>query len=363
MTMASSRVRGSRRVRLQVVVATALSALVLAGCGGGASSSAAGPVPVPDTASTETAGLPPEPLPEPTTIKIGYSGPYELYSTIGLADRMGEFARENIRIEWIVGATADLFPQLGQGATDVQLSGLTPAALNAMNAGLKIRGVAPITDAGSSEDGVWVRSNLAAAAPGSLSGKTIGMQQGTGSIAMVPLKSYLDSGGVQLSDVTIEALNAGQDLVQAFRSGAIDALWAVFPQTQALKESGDAQRVTTSSPGVIGVWFGPNLLDRNRDAGVAFTRALARTNRLYLQPGYKNDPKVVSAIAEFTGQPEDAVRQSPESAYSGDLRMDTSTVEQLQQIWLSYGGIVAFDTPIPGNQIADTSLIAEALGQ
>lgn len=310
----------------------------------------------------EDAGLPPQPLAEPTTVKIGYSGPYEVYTTLGIADAMGEFERENIGIEWVQGPTADLFPQLGAGETDVQLSGLTPAALNAMEAGLKIRGVAPITESGSPDDGVWVNTELADGAPESLAGKTIGMQQGTGSIAMAALSDYLAEGGVELSDVTIEALNAGPDLVQAFTNGAIDAAWAVFPQTQEIADSGTGERVTDSSPGVLGVWFGPNLLDDDRDVGVAFVRALARTNRLYLQPGYKDDEAVVEALAEFTGTEAAAVAATPETTFSGDLAIDPGTIEDLQEIWIDYGDIVTLDEPLPTDEVIDDSLVSDALG-
>jgi NitT/TauT family transport system substrate-binding protein len=108
--------------------------------------------------------------------------------------------------------------------------------------------------------------------------------------------------------------------------------------------------------------FGERLVDdeRERDVGVAFSRAIIRTINTYLASDYWNDRKVMAALREATDLDEDVLVDLP-LVFDWELRH--GTVERVQTAAFIPLGGVTFEQTVEERQFVDRSLYQDAIGR
>ncbi len=336
-----------RRGRLVTGAVIALAALTLSACGGGSGASSTADLPT---------GLEPQPLAEPTTLTVSMGTAAETFATILLADKLGEFAKENLSIDLVQMVSADALPALAQGKTDVAASGIGATALNAVNAGADIRLVFPGATKNPA-DGLYVPIDPATGKPKEVT--KIATISGPSGIYIVPIKRYLESVGKTLSDVTFEQI-ALADMQAALEAGAVDAAWVNAPVTTVLDATGQYEKVVGYEDGEYGVGYflGPNLREDHPEVGQAFVRALARTTSDYLSGDYKTDHTTVNAIAESLKSTPEAIRKTPSMTFAAQL--PTDAIQDAQSAWLEIGDLLEFDAPMDPSTYVDPAPLDRA---
>jgi NitT/TauT family transport system substrate-binding protein len=297
----------------------------------------------------ETTSLDPRPLTESTVLKVSSAGNFEFLTALYLADEFGEFAKENIVIEYVSLPSGSAIPALALGQVDVSAVGVTATLFNNIAEGAEVKLVlsGPLSPEG---DGLWIRSEVE---PSQLPSKLrIGGSQGAGWLGIVPVEKYLKEQNLTLADVVFQQLPIG-DLATALDLGAVDAAWLNSPAHEPFLESGKARLVASYSGAVSGTAFafGPRLLEKEPSVGQAFVRALMRTMSQHLAPGYKGNPETVAAIAQKLGISEELLRGFPELNFGTTYNTDLAIAAQ--RLWIELGGITSFNSPLPANSFVD----------
>ena len=338
-----------RRGTLTAAFAALLTgALALTACGGSSSAGASADVPT---------GLEPQPLAEPTTITVSFGTAAEYLGVVLLADALGEFAKEDLTVEWVDLSSADAIPALAQGKTDVAAVGLNATSFNAIASGADIRVVFP----GATKvpaDGLYVALDPATGEPKDV--QKIAAISGPAGISVVPIARYLESVGKGVGDVAFEKIDLA-DMPAALDAEAVDAAWVNAPVTTLLEETGKYARVVGYEDGEYGAAYllGPNLLRDRPEVGQAFVRAMARTARDHLSGDYKADDATVEALATALESTPEDVRSTPALTFAAEL--PTVAVQKAQESWLAVGDILEVDEPLAPEAYLDTSFLDRAL--
>lgn len=339
---------GGTRSRYLIGVLAAAT-LVLTACGGGESAD-------PTSAALAT-GLEPQPLAEPTTLTATIGARTDVAAALLLADKLGEFAKENISIDLGFMLSAEAFPALAQGQTDVALAGVAVPFFNAVAGGADIRMAFP-GPTSNPADGLFVPIDPATGEPGEVT--KIATLSGPGNMYMVPIGRYLESVGKTIHDVTFEKVDLA-DMEIALENGAVDAAWVNAPATAAFASNDKYKRVIGYEDGEYGVayYLGPNLLSERPEVAQAVIRALARTVRDHLSGDYKADDAKVAALAEVLEATPEVVRQIPSMTFTADLPVEG--IQKAQSDWLAIGDLLEYDAPLDPSAYSDTAFLDRAL--
>jgi NitT/TauT family transport system substrate-binding protein len=362
--------------RLAAIVAVV--GLVAAGCGdddttsdqtqsepSGSASGDSGASP----GATEGPGTPaPQPLPEQTRVVIESFGPSELtWSTVAVADAMGEFERENLDVELVTGT---LPPQaqlnVATGQTQLYVGGLSPGLFNGVQTGTAdTRMVADIGDRSpESRDGLYVRNDWLDADgevdPDQIPGMSFAVGGGETSPLSVFVQQWLTEYGYVLDDVEMPDLG-GPDMLLALERGSVDAGWLASPFWQSDTVATCCTQVLGDLPTLGKYIFGTKFLEEEPETAEAIVRALARTNRTYLQGDYHDDPEVMAILSEALGAPAEQIASSDEYVFDPNLGIDLDYVTKAQEIWIT-GGALEFEGPLHPDRVVDTSVVENALG-
>ena len=331
---------------LSSIMVSALAALTLSACTPVVSNE-------PEPKKLEASTLDPRPLAESTVLKVSSASNLELFTALYVADGLGEFAKENIVIEYVTLPSAEAVPALALGQVDVSAVGVAAPLFNniAEGAGVKLVFSGP---SGLRSDGLWLRSDVD---PAKLQRKLrIGNSQGASWLGIVPVEEYLRGQNLSLADVEFQQLPIG-DLGTALELGTIDAAWLNSPAHVPFLESGTANLMASYSADVSGTAyaFGPRLLVDEPEVGQAFVRALMRTLEKHLTAGYKSKGDVTTVLAERLGISEEQLRGSPELNFSSSYNADLAVAAQ--KLWIELGGILSFESPLQGSSFVDNRFI------
>jgi NitT/TauT family transport system substrate-binding protein len=296
-------------------------------------------------------------------------------SPILLADSLGEFEKENIKLEFISLPFADSAPQLAQGTIDAAVGGLEIALFNAGHAGLPVKAVLGNyfpPDAGDytkPQTGLWCRRDRFTTAEQpkdeELQSKKWGSGVGKGSAAI-----YYSTAEIQkrlpsfdITKVDIQRI-PNADILAALQSGAVDCGILLDPLWLQVKDDPGYFLAATQTPGepVGMIAYGKSFLEGKPDVGVAFARAIIRTINTYYNGDYHSDPTVVAEIAKVTNQPDTSkITQVPSLVMDWELRKDTTT--RIQDLFIKLGVITEYTTPVPEDKVVDRSFYLKALGK
>lgn len=342
-------INAPRRTRRMLAVAMTAAALTLTACGGGSDAGS-------DSASLPS-GLDPQPLADPTTVTVTVGTKAEVNAALLLADKLGEFAKENVTINLVQMPSADAIPSLAQGKTDMASSGIGAVFFNGINSDADMRLVLPGATKNPA-DGLYVPIDPATGEPGEVT--KVATIAGPGSMYIVPIERYLESVGKTVEDVTFEKVELA-DMQLALENGAVDAAWVNAPVTTALDATGKYKRVVGYDDGEygIGYFLGPNLMKDRPEVGQAVVRALARTIRDHLSGDYKADDATVAALAEVLDSTPEAIRETPSMTF--DAGLPTEGLQAAQAAWLKLGDLLEYDTPLDPSAYTDTTFLDRAL--
>lgn len=308
----------------------------------------------------------PKPLAKQETVKISYSAKLEAFAPLFLGMAMGEYAKENLKIEATqVGKASDSLVLLSTGQTDAWIGSPLAGLFNAIAGGSEMKIVAPgMFQQPGNQQGVWVRKDFLKGKPfdpAMLKGETFATMVGLGSSVSLPIAQQLEKAGLTLNDVKFKQMGAS-DIVTALESGAVNAgfvsdpLWLKIDRSKVEFAFGQPPTYSTG-----GVFFGPNLLTKRRDVGEAFVRAMVRTIRTHLQGDYHKDAKVMEALSKELQIPLEVLQRGVALGFPADQPLADSTVEALQKVYLSTPGVLTYDKPLSTDKVLDKGFIQAAL--
>lgn len=251
-----------------VMLATGLALLAsLAGCAPAAPTAPAAPAATPAAAVPAAAAnapavtAAPTATSEPTQARVvvqvtGLGNEAGLYTAL----ERGYFRDEHLDIELVpFDSGAKAIPGLGTGELDVGLGSIGPALYNAVERGVSIRIIAPLTrqDPDSLNLSFMVRKVLwdsgEIRTPADLRGRRIAVPALASGNEYV-VERLLQQGGLQVSDVSMVELGI-PDMGPAFANGSLDAALVGDPGGTVFGEQGWATKWLGAAAIVPGIQF------------------------------------------------------------------------------------------------------------
>ena len=276
-----------------------------------------------------------EPSKEATTTLRVFVQPLISHAPALVADAEGYFAEQGIKVEFVrMSDPAAAIPLLINGSIDVLGGGASPGLLNAITRGVPIRAVADkgyYRAGGCSRSGLVLRSGLAKEkASGRANVRRI-------SIDKQPTMQYvvekmLASVGFNLKDLEVLYIPHLPE-IDAIGKGKIDAALVGDPYMTAMIDRGAAvqwvrQEDVFPNVQLSFVFFGPNLLQKNPDAGRRFLIAHLKAVR-QLEEG--KTQRNLDVLERVTEEGADALRRMCWPAYYPDGHVDFSSVADFQE--------------------------------
>lgn len=322
------------------------------------------------------AGAPaPEPLAQPVTLRVGVRERSEDLAPILLGDHFDEFAAENLTVEVTEFDTAtQLFDALAGGDVDLVAGDLDGPFFDQAFAGSGARVVlgGPVAssplDTATPQAGLWLRTDLLEDPDDWMDLEDVelpvAVEDSIGDAVAYPVDSILEQDDMSLNELNI-VVEGGEPAAEQLMDGDLSGAWLSDPHWQAVLESDLQIELVATLPAaesVGGVVFSQRLLDRERDraAGLAFSRAVIRTINTYLVDDYQDDEDVVAALADETGLSEDDIVDTPPWVFDWEIREGTTT--RIQQALLALGGVL-YEEALPERRVVDRSLYEAAVDQ
>jgi NitT/TauT family transport system substrate-binding protein len=291
-------------------------------------------------------------------------GRYLVFAPYAIAETEGFFAAQGLDVEFIhLTSTSDATPALIRGEIDVGAGLITVAEFNSISRGANLRLVA---DMGHDEPGPCVSVALMARAEFLGTKDPAGTDHLRGArISATPLsygeyvlETFVNSKGLRLSDLKLLRLPAPV-AVDALSKGSLDFTYLSEPFLSR-----------AAQPGRVGVWvplheivpnaqlahviYGPNLLEKNREAGRRFMVAYLRGVRQY---NLGKTARNIEIMSKATGLDPDFLRKACWSWIRGDGRIDTDSLLGFQR-WAVRRRVL--DAPLPPEKYCDPSFAEEA---
>ncbi|MFG1949046.1 ABC transporter substrate-binding protein [Nonomuraea sp. NPDC048826] len=318
------------------------------------------------------AGKPaPQPLKEATTIRMTSASRSSSLAPIFVGMELGEFEKENLKIEFSVLPFADAMPQLAAGRVDISYGGTEAGLFNAVHQGLDVKWVLgnfvepKAADLSQPQTGLWARRDIFSDPKNpnleELKGKTLGSTVGAASAIAYPMDKALREHGISLGDMEIKQLPAA-DLMTALSNKAIDTAWLLDPYWLSAADQPDKYVLVGGQPAgepLGGFYTGKSMLKERPEVLQAFVRAYIRTVNTYLAGDYIKDEKVLAAMVEGTQQPRDALTRTPSLTFDWEIRQGTGESEQ--KVFIAFK-TVKFTDVIPEDRYVDRSFYARAVG-
>lgn len=304
----------------------------------------------------------PRPLKSNQSLKVGIPSKLELEVPALLAQAKGEFAKENLTVQFVTDTVPNLLTLLGQNKVDLVYAGPQAIVFNELRKGVPIRwvsGVASFSPGGGTYVSTKYGSSASGFNPAVLKGKRIAVNPGgLAAPSEFGLYQLLTKGGLKAGDVTMIPFQSISAMVQAMNSGAV-ASGNVGPPFDAALTPGKFF-VAYHYPGAVlaGYFATTQLLNQHRDAGIAFFRALERTVNTYLTGDYHKDRAVMSEIASLLGTTPAKLELAPSIPF--DFNVPAQSVTGVQQMYQSVPGTLAYSGLVAPKEIVDLSLVVDA---
>ncbi|MBO1336070.1 ABC transporter substrate-binding protein [Streptomyces sp. VRA16 Mangrove soil] len=289
------------------------------------------------------------------TLSAEYVAPLEM------AVKKGEFKKEGLDVTLKVLPTPDALPLLAKGDIDAQWAAPEAAVMNGILGGFDIKWVAGnFSPDPKSKSGLWVRlKDGQSAAQVSMAGRKMGTMIGKGSVISYPMNTALRKHGGGLDKIQFQQLGSA-DVLTALQNGGVDSAWLLDPVWR--KVDGDKHYAflggQPQGEPLGGLLFGPNLLSKDQDAGVALLRAYIRTVNTYFAGDYKKDPSFVSELATVLKTDKTILESTPSLRMDWEIR--GGTTDRLQEAYKAAG--VSKGDPLPESRTVDRQFYEEAVG-
>ncbi|MEU7578069.1 ABC transporter substrate-binding protein [Streptomyces sp. NPDC041068] len=304
----------------------------------------------------------PRPLPEKRRLTIATGTlSAEYVAPLHMAVDKGEFEKEGLDVQLKVLPTPDALPLLAKGDVDAQWAAPEAAVMNGITSGFDIKWTAGnFSPDPRSKSGLWVKlreNETAARVP--MAGRKLGTMIGKGSVISYPMNKALKKHGGGLDEIQFQQLGSA-DVLTALQNGGTDSAWLLDPVWR--KVDGDERYAflggQPQAEPLGGLLFGPNLLRKDPDAGVALLRAYIRTVNTYFAGDYKADKAFARDLAKLLKTDEKVLLSTPSLHMDWEIR--AGTTDRLQDAYRAAG--VAEGDKVPENKAVDRKLYEEAVG-
>ncbi|MFF4275144.1 ABC transporter substrate-binding protein [Streptomyces sp. NPDC001536] len=285
----------------------------------------------------------------------------EYVAPLQVALDKGEFEREGLDVTLKVLPTPDALPLLAKGDLDAIWAAPEAAVMNGLRGGFDIKWVAgnfsPDPD---SKSGLWVRlKDGESASRVTMAGRRLGTMIGKGSVIAYPMEKALEKHGGGLDRIQYQQLGSA-DVLTALENGGVDSAWLLDPVWRKV-DGQPAYAFLGGQPQgepLGGMLYGPSLLQRDVDAGVALLRAYIRTVNSYFATDYKSDDAFVGYLAKLLKADRQILRSTPSLRMDWEIR--EGTTDRLQAAYTAQG--VSEGDPLPESETVDRTLYEEAVG-
>ncbi len=348
--------------RYRLVGALAAAVLVAELCTGAAAGAAT-------TGSNSAPNTPaPKPLPTKTSLTIAVSAPIENFAAPEIALVEGEFAKENLDVKVTVVPQTNITQLVTQQAAPIAIGGYSAADLNAINGGIPLVYIGdPFGYTKNNPTGLYVASKLLTSK--GLLKKTVNRtlrislgRAGVTSPAFLNVQKWFKKNGLTYHQAQTVPLATGTMLV-AMKTGSIDGGFENPPYTSELVGNPQFKLVTAPQFAAGSVETSQAYLKAHKPIVEAVMRAIMRTDRTYLAPGYRNNASVMNDLSSWLKIPVATIKKSPPLVFSPTLSLKPvlGSFAGLQNAWLKYGGVLQYTKPLPMSQIATTSVVNSVL--
>ncbi|HEX7587898.1 MAG TPA: ABC transporter substrate-binding protein [Anaerolineae bacterium] len=282
--------------------------------------------------------VPPTLLPERVKLKVLLL-PYLSYAPLFIAQEEGYYNEQGLDVEFVrLADSATAIPSLAQGGLDVVGASLRAAALNAMLRGTKMRIVADKGHIDSKSCGYYsfiARRSLVEAGElqtaAQLKGRRLSNIAGQASPEGYFVDKLLGSAGLTFDDAQVSAIPLGAEL-EAMQQGALDLTVAGEPSATQFVQSGQGVKWMQVQQIVPGFQFdvliyGPNLEEKNPDAGRRFMVAYLKAVRQYNQG---KTARNLDLLTKFTGLDRGLVANMCLPSVDSDAGIDVNSVMEFQ---------------------------------
>jgi NitT/TauT family transport system substrate-binding protein len=286
-----------------------------------------------------------------------------------LADKLGEFQKENLKVDISVIPVPEMTALLTSGGIDVAPLGANAGPLNAISSGSNLAIVAAMpTFRPDSKQGIWAKSSLVPATgsmdPCKFKGLTVALGSASYSNTVsLPLSKFLAQCNLTLQDIKVSTLT-GPDVLIALQNGSIDAGFLADPAWADPDQKGYAKLVVPFGTFSVNGYMMGKLRTDKPDVAAAFVRALVRTSRTYLQGNYRADPAVRAALLDIMGTTPALLDASLPLVFDPDLRYKNSAdAVEVQKVWIAAGNILSYKEPLPKEKFLDETVLNRVLAE
>ncbi|WP_328331231.1 MULTISPECIES: ABC transporter substrate-binding protein [unclassified Streptomyces] len=285
----------------------------------------------------------------------------EYVAPLEVAVEKGEFKKEGLDVQLKVLPTPDGLPLLAKGDIDAQWAAPEAAVMNGIRGGFDIKWVAGnFTPDPASKSGLWARLK-SGETPSSVTmkGSRMGTMIGKGSVVTYAMEKALQKHGGGLNSISFQQLGSA-DVLTALQNGGVDSAWLLDPVWRKVDGNPKYTFLGGQPQGepLGGLLFGPNLLAKDPDAGVAFLRAYIRTVNTYFAGDYKADKGFTASLAKLLKTDKSVLTSTPSLRMDWEIRKGTT--DRLQKTYRDAG--VEQGDPLPEDKVVDRSLYSEAVG-
>lgn len=334
----------------------------VAGCGKGSWTDPADLAPDRKPARCARDAPAPKPLGERRALTIATGTlSAEYVAPLRVAVDKGEFEKEGLDVELKVLPTPDALPLLAKGDIDAQWAAPEAAVLNGIDSGFDITWTAGnFSPDPRSKSGLWVRLKKGESADRvPMAGRSLGTMIGKGSVIAYPMDKALKKHGGGLDEIRFQQLGSA-DVLTALENGGTDSAWLLDPVWR--KVDGDERYAFLGGQPLGeplgGLLFGPNLLKKDPEAGVALLRAYIRTVNTYFAGDYKADESFAKELAHLLDTDEEVLLSTPSLRVDWEIR--AGTTDRLQDAYRAAG--VYEGGNVPESKVVDRELYEEAVG-
>ncbi|MEB8336322.1 ABC transporter substrate-binding protein [Streptomyces endophyticus] len=334
----------------------------VAGCGKGSWTDPADRSPDREPARCDKGAPAPVELGKPRKLTIATGTlSAEYVAPLEMAVKKGEFKKEGLDVKLKVLPTPDALPLLAKGEIDAQWAAPEAAVMNGILGGFDIKWVSGnFSPDPKSKSGLWVRLNKGqSASQVRMAGKKMGTLIGKGSVASYPMNIALKKHGGGLSKIQFQQLGSA-DVLTGLQNGGVDSAWLLDPIWRKVDSDKRYAFLGGQPQGepLGGLLYGPNLLSKDPDAGVAFLRAYIRTVNTYFRGDYKKDPAFVAELAQLLKTDKKVLEETPSLRMDWEIR--SGTTDRLQAAYKAAG--VSEGDPLPESKTVNRKLYEEAVG-
>ncbi|MGM7700065.1 ABC transporter substrate-binding protein [Microbacterium sp. A84] len=308
------------------------------------------------------------------TLKAGYVASLGAAAQPFMAERLGCYDGLGIEVELTpVANPADAIAFLANEKLDIYIGSPTAGMFNQVAQGSLIKAVsgqATINTPGDAPapSGFFAAKKLVDSGEvktvADLKGMRVGAIGAMGTASSYLIGKSLEQGGLTPRDVELIPLSLA-DTVTALENGGIDAAFLAAPYSSMAVDQGVAVPIVDSKEAygdetTATIIFGPTLLEKDRESGAAFLKAMECATEP-LQGDYRKNPDVVAALSEGLKVPEDTITDGALYYFDPALTLNESTFDGMQKMFADYGGLLTYKDPLPIDKLVDREILADAL--